>query len=141
MLAGTLSINLRLLRHKNINIRLKISIYTEKTNTHYIWRVCSYIISFAISLLQWKDPEISLKMNSQWREKPRFEPTLSDFNGHMISFGVDCFSTFVISNVVSTRHLVFLGVSGDMEQTGEKHYFDSVWKERWKFLCQFYGPF
>ena len=37
---------------------------------------------------------------------PRSEPMSSDFNGHMFSISVVCFPTFVISNVVSIRHLI-----------------------------------
>lgn len=105
----------------------------EKLTYHIL--ECAITVHLTISLLKWKDQETSPKMNSQWGWKPIFESILSHFNGHMLSISVDSFSTSVVSNVVSTRHLVFPVVSNNMGQTEGKHYFDTVWKQRDGKVC------
>lgn len=66
---------------------------------------------------------------------PRSEPMSLDFNGHMLSISVVYFPTFVISHVVSIRHLIFLlGFLMIWGRLGEKH-FDGFWKQRDGKVC------
>ena len=121
LLTGALSVNLRLLRHKNIYKYTYIYVanvtYIGKINTSYLG-VCSYIISFDHQFVTMKRSGNVSQHEHPVRMEAKITTHLSDFHGHVLSIFVDCFSAFVISNTFLLDTLLFSGVSGNMGQTG-----------------------